>query len=131
MSRLAALGLGCRSDVAPQAVLRIVEAALAQAPAGTRLAGLHTSARKAAEPGLLHAAEALGLALRFHSDAALAAVAPRVVSRSARVERLTGVGSVAEAAALAGAGEGARLIVPKFSADGVSCALALIAEGEA
>jgi cobalt-precorrin 5A hydrolase len=40
------------------------------------------------------------------------------------VAALYGVGSVAEAAALVGAGEGARVIVPKFSGDGVSCAVA-------
>ena len=47
-----------------------------------------------------------------------------LLSPSPLVKDITGVGSIAEAAALAGAGENARLIVPKFSLDGVCCAVA-------
>jgi len=126
MSRYAALGIGCRSHIEPQAVLRIVAEALARAPAGTRLSGLHTSQRKAGEVGLRQAAEALGLDIRYHSEEALGLLNAQLGSRSERVVRLTGVGSIAEAAALTGAGAGATLIVPKFSAEGVSCALAMV-----
>ena len=77
-----------------------------------------------ANPALEDAAASLGLPLHRCDAAALRAVGQGVVSHSARVAALHGVGSVAEAAALVGAGAGARVIVPKFSADGVSVAAA-------
>ena len=87
-------------------------------------APLHSAAR-IRNPALLEAAARLGVQLHFHDEAALARVASGVVSHSPRVFAIFGVGSAAEAAALAGAGEGARIIAPKFSADGASCAVAM------
>lgn len=128
MSPLAALGIGCRAHVEAPAILRVVEQALAQAPAGTRLSAIHTSERKADAEGLREAAETLGLPLCFHAEEALGKVESRLLNPSERVKSLTGVAGIAEAAALVGAGEGAELIVPKFSAEGVSCALAMVPE---
>ncbi len=85
---------------------------------------LFSHERKAHHVGLNQAASALGLQLRCFPEAELAMVEGRLFSRSARVADLTGVGSVAEAAALCGAGERAGIVVAKFSADGVSCAVA-------
>ncbi len=89
---------------------------------------MHSSERKANEAGLREAAEALGLPLCLHAEQALSQLEGQLLNPSERVRGLTGVGGIAEAAALVGAGEGAVLIVPKFSAEGVSCALAMIAE---
>ena len=118
---MSAVGLGCNSQASVAAIVARVREAGARAACG--IEALHTGAdvRSAA---LEAAAVELGLPLIRHDAAALAAVAHRILSRSPRVEAKFGVGSIAEAAALAGAGEGARLIVPKFSADGVSCAVA-------
>jgi cobalt-precorrin 5A hydrolase len=54
----------------------------------------------------------------------LEAAGPRTITHSPRVRALTGVPSVAEAAALALAGPAARLIVPRIVLDQVTCALA-------
>jgi cobalamin biosynthesis protein CbiG len=115
----AAVGIGCRAGATAEAIVRLVR----KACAGLDVSSLHT-AEAVANPALAEAAARLGLPLHRHDEAALAEVAGRVVSHSPRVEARFGVGSVAEAAALAGAGKAARVIVPKFSAEGVSCAVA-------
>ena len=116
-----AIGIGCRANASAQAIARLAREA--QARAGFAAASLHAPAALR-NPALGEAAALLGLPLRLHDAAALAKVAAQVASHSPRVAALHGVGSVAEAAALAGAGEGATLVVLKFSADGVSCAAA-------
>ena len=69
---------------------------------------------------------ALGLPVVAVADAALRGQA--TLTQSGRVQALKGAGSVAEAAALAAAGPGARLRGPRaVSADGT--ATAAIAEG--
>jgi len=117
----AVVGIGCRAGASAEAIARRVGEARARA--GLEIASLHTAASVAA-PALAQAAARLGLPLHRHDEAALRQVAGRVVSHSPRVEARFGVGSVAEAAALVGAGGGSRLVVPKFSAEGVSCAVA-------
>jgi cobalt-precorrin 5A hydrolase len=117
----AAVGIGCRKSASADAVVSLVREALARA--GLDSASLCAPAGKGG-PALTQAAARLGLTLSLIDEAALKAAAPRVVSHSPRVAALYGVGSVAEAAALLGAGEGARVVVPKFSAGGVSCAVA-------
>jgi cobalt-precorrin 5A hydrolase len=117
----AAVGVGCNSQATVAAIVALVREAGARA--ACEISSLHT-AREVRSPALDAAAVELGLTLTRHDLDALAATRDGVVSHSERVEALFGVGSLAEAAALAGAGQGAHLIVPKFSADGVSCAAA-------
>ncbi len=119
----AALGIGFSSTASAEAVACAVQQALERA--GVDAATLHASERKRHSESLRQAAESLGLALVFHAEAALRARGSDVVSRSARVQALAGVGSLAEAAALVGAGAGSRLVLAKFSQDGVSCAVAI------
>lgn len=121
MTRLA-VGIGCRSGVSEAAVVALVEAALAGV-AGSPLA-LFTIAGKETEPGLSAAAARLGLPLVFVPKSDLEAVADRVQTCSERVVALFGLPSVAEAAALAGAGVGSRLVTPRISGEGVTCAVA-------
>ena len=85
---------------------------------------LFTSEAKAAEAGLVEAAAMLGLELVPLARADLEAAAPRCATSSERVERLLGLPSLAEAAALAGAGCNSRLILERISGDGASCAVA-------
>nr|WP_181706432.1 cobalamin biosynthesis protein [Chthonobacter rhizosphaerae] len=118
---LLAVGLGCRSGVSADAVVRLVEDALSRV-AGPLL-GLFTMAGKEQEPALSEAAVRLGLPLVYLPRATLQAVEGGE-TRSERVVALFGVPSVAEAAALAGAGAGARLVVPRITAEGVTCAVA-------
>lgn len=119
-------GLGCRRGAAAEDVLAAITGALVAAGReGAALARLATSAAKAEEPGLRDAAATLGLELLALSEAALHAAAPHGLTRSVRALEATGLPSLAEAAALAGAGEGAVLLGPRVAAGrAVTCALA-------
>ncbi|WP_418956338.1 cobalamin biosynthesis protein [Streptomyces tritici] len=96
-------------------------------PAAGRLVALATVAGKADEPGVVGAAALLGLPLRVFAAQELARLA--VPSPSAVVAAAAGTPSVAEAAALAAAGPGGRLLVPKRTAraDGARAARATCA----
>jgi cobalamin biosynthesis protein CbiG len=118
----AAVGIGCRSGATAEAIVRLVEEARALAGGGAMT--LHAAA-DLNRPALEEAASQLGWPLIRHEKAELLGVAHLVASHSRRVAGLHGVGSLCEAAALAGAGGWrARIVVAKFSADGVSCAVA-------
>jgi len=122
----AAVGVGFSSTATAEGIASVVRLALARAQAAK--ASLHASARKRDSTPLEEAARELALPLTFHDEADLRRRGGDVVSHSPRIAALAGVGSLAEAAALAGAGEGSRLIVEKFSRDGVSCAVAIASE---
>jgi cobalt-precorrin 5A hydrolase len=85
---------------------------------------LATAEDKARTPAFRTFAEALGLPVRGIDPATLAAQTTITQSHASRAARATG--SVAEAAALAAAGPGARLLGPRaVSGDGMAtCALA-------
>jgi cobalt-precorrin 5A hydrolase len=119
-----AIGLGCRKDTPAQTIAALVGEALARLPRPPDDVRLYSSERKSHEPGLREAAAALGYELVFLSDSDLAAVAARVVTRSAKVRQVTGLDSVAEAAALAGAGPRARIVVARLIGGGGACAIA-------
>ncbi|MGA8652722.1 MAG: cobalamin biosynthesis protein [Xanthobacteraceae bacterium] len=70
------------------------------------------------------AAERLGLSLLIVPELELAAAGDRIQTRSERVMAVAGVGSVAEAAALAAAGPAGSLIVPRLVLGAATCALA-------
>jgi cobalamin biosynthesis protein CbiG len=89
---------------------------------------IFTSEAKGEEEGLAEAAATLRMKLVLLPHAALEAAAPRCATRSALVQELIGLPSLAEAAALAGAGEGSRLVLERISKGGASCALAMPAE---
>ncbi|MBU3887418.1 cobalamin biosynthesis protein [Methylosinus sp. KRF6] len=92
---------------------------------------LFTIESKRGEIGLHDAARLLNLPLVFLPLDALLARKDELLTRSLRVEALTGVGSVAEAAALVGAGAGSRLFGPRLASAGVTCAIARNALEEA
>ncbi|MFZ4809166.1 MAG: cobalamin biosynthesis protein [Hyphomicrobiaceae bacterium] len=116
-------GIGCRTGAAAEDILAAVQDALAKA-GDVRLAALATLADKCGETGLVSAARRLGVPLIAVALADMQAVADRAVTRSARVADLKGVPSVAETAALAAAGDGARLIVARIIAGAATCAIA-------
>ncbi len=72
---------------------------------------------------LREAAEILRLPLLLLERDAMEAAQSRCLTRSFAAERAVGLASVAEAAALAGAGAEATLLLPRMSARGVTCAL--------
>ncbi len=125
MTRFVAIGVGCRAGVSGEAIAALARRALAEreAPDGERR--LFTLAAKAAEPGLIEAARLLGAPLTALPLEALQAEARRILTRSKPAQSHFGAPNVAEAAALAGAGEGARLLGPRLAADGATCAIAL------
>jgi cobalt-precorrin 5A hydrolase len=125
---LVAIGVGCRAGVAGEAVAALVRRALAEAGAPKGEVGMFTLAAKAGEPGLIEAARLLGVALTPLPLEALEAQAERIVTPSVAARARFGAPNIAEAAALAGAGAGGRLLSPRLAADGATCAVALSPE---
>jgi cobalt-precorrin 5A hydrolase len=128
MSRIIAIGVGCRAGVAGEAIAALARRALAEAGAPAGELSLFTLAAKAGEPGLVEAARLLRAPLMALPLAALEAQAGHILTRSAAAQARFGAPNIAEAAALAGAGEGARLLGPRLAADGATCAIALSPE---
>jgi cobalt-precorrin 5A hydrolase len=118
-------GIGCRKGAVAADIEAAIMAAFAHAGlASTELRLIATSAAKGGEAGIAAAASAIGVPLVLIPQGDLAAVGDRAVTRSERVIALTGVPSVAEAAALAAGGPTARLIVPRVAVGPATCALA-------
>jgi len=118
-------GVGCRRGAQAADIAAAIAAALAGAGLATEvLALIATSARKADEPGIAAAASAIGVPLVVVPQHDLEAAGARTATKSARVIALAGVPSVAEAAALAAGGPGARLIAPRIAVGPATCALA-------
>jgi cobalt-precorrin 5A hydrolase len=130
MADLIAIGIGCRKSCESGAIVALVRRALADfsesESEGVRR--LFSLADKRDEPGLTAAAEILGYELIFLPREALAAVASRLLTRSAAARMRFGLDSVAEAAALAGAGPDAKLLGPRLADGGATCAIASAAE---
>jgi cobalt-precorrin 5A hydrolase len=124
MAGMIAIGVGCRKGAASDAIVALVRRAIREAGelAGER--ALFTGEAKRGEANLDDAARALALPLRYVAPERLAIEAPRAATRSARVERLIGLPSLAETAALAGAGPGGQLILQRIAARGATCAIA-------
>ena len=121
MSRVIA-GIGCRRDCSAADIAAVVR--LACGTAGRSVDALAAPAFKSREPGLRQAAATLGLSLLPVETDALQAVQPRCPTVSEAARRATGIASVAEGCALAVAGLGSRLILPRVSHGGATCALA-------
>jgi cobalt-precorrin 5A hydrolase len=118
-------GIGCRRGAAAQEIEAAIQAALAHAGiAATDLKAIATGSAKAAEPGIAATAAKLGLSVMPVPDAELKVAGTRVATRSDRVLALTGVPSLAEAAALAAAGPSSRLIASRLVVGAATCALA-------
>jgi cobalt-precorrin 5A hydrolase len=125
MAGLIAIGVGCRRGCTATAIVAMVRRALAAAGEPQGIREMFTLDEKASEANVREAASTLGLPLYFLSHARLLREAARVVTPSARVERLVGVPGVAETAALAGAGLNGELIVAKIVGGGATCAIAI------
>jgi cobalt-precorrin 5A hydrolase len=118
-------GVGCRKGVRAADIEAAIMAACAQAGvAASKLRLIATSAAKGGEPGIAAAASAIGVPLVLIPPDDLAAAGRRATTRSERVIALAGVPSVAEAAALAAGGPGARLIASRIAVGPATCALA-------
>ncbi len=124
------LGLGCERHTHPVVLEAAVEKSLVSAGlAAAAVAGVASLDRKSDEPGLLALCQQRQWPLKVFTADHLAAIA--VPNGSPVVARQVGTPSVAEAAALAAAGTGARLLAPKTVVRGerasgaATCAVAL------
>lgn len=118
-------GIGIRPGTQAGDILACLDEALARAGLGAdaplRLA---TLASRASEAGMLAAAADRNAELVAVPDEALKGFEAACATRSTRIASLYGVGSVAEAAALAAAGPGGVLVQPRIATARVTCALA-------
>ena len=118
-------GVGCRKGTGAAEIEAAIAAALDRAGLGIAAVGVvATSAAKGSEPGIAAAASSIGVPLVLVAQDELAAAGVRAATRSERVLALTGVPSVAEAAALAAGGPAARLVAPRIAVGPATCALA-------
>lgn len=123
-----AAGIGARRGVAAQAIVDLVREVAARHNAPLSRLTLCTLESKCDEQGLHEAAKTLGVELLFLPLDALKARKGAAATHSPRVRAMFGVGSVAEAAALVGAGAGSRLLAPRLATPFAACALAISAE---
>ena len=131
---LVVAGIGCRAGVTAEQVEAALAAALAaiEHPAAPRqallpkltLSLIATPVSKARESAIAAAAAARGVPVTLIAQSALEAANPRTVTHSDHSLSAMNVRSVAEAAALAGAGTNSQLLGPRIVVGPVTCALA-------
>ncbi|MEA2830581.1 MAG: cobalt-precorrin hydrolase [Bradyrhizobium sp.] len=128
MNRLV-IGLGFRDEASAQSIGEVVASVIAHAVRPGIAAVLAVPKDKAAHPSLVAAANATHLSIETVAADAMRQADAQVRTRSEQAEKHRGVGSVCEAAALAAAGTGARLIVTRIvSADRHATAAAAFLE---
>jgi cobalt-precorrin 5A hydrolase len=118
-------GIGCRKGVSTEQVVAAVESALQThglSPAS--LSGLAAAKLKADEQAIFAAGNELRLPVFLVDRAALRMVSLRSLTQSAASLVATGTPSVSETAALAAAGQSARLLGPRTVLGPVTCAIA-------
>ncbi|MBK5959988.1 hypothetical protein CCR97_17515 [Rhodoplanes elegans] len=119
-------GVGFRKGTSAADILVVVRNACAAAGVDVNETdALATADFKAADAGVIEAAQTLGLPLVACVREKLAQVSDRVLTRSETVEAAVGVPSVAEAAALVAAGRNATLLAPRVAVKNATCALAI------
>jgi len=119
-------GIGCKAGASVREIDAAIGAALTRAGLeGSALGLIATSPAKAAEPGIVAAAAERGLRLAVVAQPDFESAGAQAATRSERVLAVAGVPSVSEAAALAAAGPGARLIAPRVAIGPATCALAI------
>ncbi len=118
-------GIGCRKGASVEDVLAAVTAALeAHELSFAALSALATARFKQDEAAIVAAGKRLRVPVLLADDAALRAVSLRTFTQSEFSLAASGTPSVSEAAALAGAGQHARLLGPRTVRGPVTCAIA-------
>ena len=118
-------GIGLRPGTSEAEIGACLDQALATAGLGDEpVSRFSTLAARSTEPGLLALALVRNAEIVAIPDEALKGFEAACATRSTRIASLYGVGSVAEAAALAAAGPGGTLIQPRIATARVTCALA-------
>jgi cobalt-precorrin 5A hydrolase/precorrin-3B C17-methyltransferase len=112
-------GIGCSRGAEATEILTLLDSALHEAGLSLKsVAALASIDVKSGEPGLLEAAEILGLPLRFHTAGELAII--EVPNPSPVVAEAVGAPSVAEASVLA---SGAELLLEKRKSEKATVAI--------
>jgi cobalt-precorrin 5A hydrolase len=120
-----AAGIGCRRGTPAADIEAAIRAALAHAHLDVdALDVIATIAAKESETGIRGVVQAFRVSLIVVPERELVAANDRIETHSTRVAAVAGVGSVAEAAALAAAGPRSTLIVPRLTVGAATCALA-------
>ena len=120
-----ALGVGCERGAEPAELIALAEDSLAGAGLATQaVAGVFSLDLKADETAVEALAVHLGVTARFYDAARLEAEAPRLTTPSDLVFREVGCHGVSEGAALAAAGDGGELLLPKRKSVRATCAIA-------
>ena len=120
-----ALGIGCERGCPAGEIADLAHSALAEAGlAAAAVAAVVSVELKLAEAGIHALAASLRVPARFLSAARLLAETERLTERSAAAFRATGCWGVAEGAALATAGPGGVLVLPKRKSRRATCAVA-------
>jgi cobalt-precorrin 5A hydrolase/precorrin-3B C17-methyltransferase len=120
-----ALGIGCERGCSADEIADLAHSALAQAGlAAAAVAAVVSVEIKLGEPGIHALAASLKVPARFFPSARLLAETERLSERSAAAFRATGCWGVAEGSALAAAGPGGVLVVPKHKSRRATCAVA-------
>lgn len=118
-------GIGCRAGVGEAQVMAAIETALgAHGLEVSSLSALATAGRKQAEEAIFATGRTLSLPVLLVDDAALRAVSFRALTNSSFSMATAGTPSVSETAALAAAGQFARLLGPRTVLGPVTCAIA-------
>lgn len=118
-------GIGCRKAISAAQVDSAIDAALLHNRlAAHQLEVIAVPTMRGTEAGIVAAAAARGVPLMVVTQNALEAASSRTLTRSVQSMATMNVNSVAEAAALAGAGPNARLLAPRVAIGPVTCALA-------
>lgn len=119
---LVVAGLGCRRACSGAEIAALARHSAALAGRAPAILAIPWFRRE--EVGLVAAAELLGLPLLVVTEAALAAAQPFCITRSAPALAARGLASIAEGCALAAAGGGAHLILPRIASARATCAIA-------
>jgi cobalt-precorrin 5A hydrolase / precorrin-3B C17-methyltransferase len=120
-----ALGIGCERGCSAEEIADLARSALAEAGlAAGAVAAVVSVELKLAEPAIHALAAELRVPARFFPASRLLVETPRLSERSPAAFRATGCWGVAEGAALAAAGPGGVLAVPKRKSRRATCAIA-------
>ncbi len=120
-----ALGIGCERFCPAEEIAALAHETLAVAGlAAGAVAAIVSVELKADEPGIHALAGSFDVPARFFPAARLLAETERLTIRSEAAFRATGCWGVAEGAALAAAGPGGALVVPRRQSRHATCAIA-------
>lgn len=122
--RVLSVGIGCRRDTDEAALVKRLEQVFMDHNLDLNAVfQISSITLKEKEVGLIRLADRLGVPFQVYSPAKLNRLEGDF-STSEFVQSVTGVDNVCERAAIAGAGTGAALLVPKQAGDGITIAVA-------